>query len=123
MSGGGQWDVLVEMAAICYTGCCCLARKKKRIKKLILVNSGHSVLHERRFLLRANDETSSSHYSEKKTVILEVYFPFWKLQSSIFQTKELFLTIWSMSLQILYMVATEPMKGKGAGLSLCFSSS
>lgn len=123
MSGGGQWDVLVEMAAICYTGCCCLARKKKRIKKLILVNSGHSVLHERRFLLRANDETSSSHYSEKKPVILEVYFPFWKLQSSIFQTKELFLTIWSMSLQILYMVATEPMKGKGAGLSLCFSSS
>lgn len=66
LSGGGQWDVLVEMAAICYTGCCCLARKKKRIKKLILVNSGHSVLHERRFLLRANDETSSSHYSEEK---------------------------------------------------------
>lgn len=119
-SSGMSW---LRWQHFCYTGCCCLVRKQKKIKKLVLVKSGHSVLHERGFLLKTNAETSSSHYREKKTVIFEVYFPFWKLWSSIFQTNELFLTTWTISLQIIYMVATEPMKGKGAGLSLCFSSS
>lgn len=59
----------------------------------------------------------------KNPVIFEVYFSFWKFQSSTFQTNEPFLTTWSMNLQGLYMVATELMKGKSTGLSPCFSSS
>lgn len=60
----------------CYTGCCCLVRKKNRIEKWILVKSGHSLLHERGILLRANAATSSSHYlqGEKTCHFWGVFF-------------------------------------------------
>ena len=84
--------------------------------------SRHSVLHERASLVMPNAATSSSHYREKKPVIFQVYFSFWKFQSFTFQINEPFLTTWSMNLWGPCVVATELMKGKGTGLSRHFSS-